>query len=202
MRDELNNYGINNPDGTAEVKSDARKYDNDNPKSIKEDALSGQKESSYVSETYDDPKGATSEEKGEENLDIDLSSTSTSASTASSSAATASASVGGGLGALAGVVATSVMAAVIVAAVFISTLTIKLSLVMADMTSLVFEVEMTGAQEEDFEDPIFAVLTGEDGVYQEREISPDLTTISFDGLEAGKEYLVPTLCTRPLSSRT
>ena len=190
MRDELNNYGINNPDGTAEVKSDARKYDNDNPKSIKEDALSGQKESSYVSETYDDPKGATSEEKGEENLDIDLSSTSTSASTASSSAATASASVGGGLGALAGVVATSVMAAVIVAAVFISTLTIKLSLVMADMTSLVFEVEMTGAQEEDFENPIFAVLTGEDGVYQEREISPDLTTISFDGLEAGKEYLV------------
>lgn len=188
MRDELNNYGINNPDGSSEVKSDARKerYDNDDPKSIKEDALSGQKENSYVSETYDDPKGTSSEEKVEENPNIDLSST----STASSSAASASASVGGGLGALAGVVATSVMAAVIVAAVFISTLTIKLSLVMADIGSLVFEVEMTGAQEEDFKDPIVAVLTGENGFYQEQEISPDRTTLSFDGLEAGKEYLV------------
>ena len=192
MRDELNNYGINNPDGSSEVKFDARKevYANDKPNSIKEDALSGQKESSFVSETYDDPKGATSEEKGEERLEMDLSSTS--ASTASSSAATASASasVGGGLGALAGVVATSVMAAVIVAAVFISTLTIKLSLVMADISSLVFEVEMTGAQEEDFKDPIVAVLTGENGFYQEQEISPDRTTLFFDGLEAGKEYLV------------
>ena len=191
MRDELNNYGINNPDGSSEVKFDARKevYDNDKPKSIKENSLSEQKESSYVSETYDDPKGGTSEERAEERLDMDMSSTSTSASTASSSAATASASVGGGLGALAGVVATSVMAAVIVAAVFISTLTIKLSLVMADVNSLIFEVEMTGAQEEDFLNPIFAILTGE-GVYQEQEISPDRTTISFDGLEAGKEYLV------------
>ena len=82
------------------------------------------------------------------------------------------------------------MAAVIVAAVFISTLTIKLSLVMADIGSLVFEVEMTGAQEEDFKDPIVAVLTGENGFYQEQEISPDRTNLSFDGLEAGKEYLI------------
>ncbi len=186
MRDELNNYGINNPDGFEEERLDARreKYDNDEPHTVKESQMSDQKEASHVSETFDDPITAAAETEVKESANMDLS------SEASSSMASASASVGGSLGALAGVVAASVVAAVVVAAVFISMLSIKLSLVMAEMTSLVFEVSVTGAQEEDWENPIYAVLTGEDDVYQEQIIDPNRLTITFNGLQPGKEYRV------------
>ena len=50
MREEINNYGIYNPDGLNIKAQDARnqKYDNDNPKYIKEDSLKGQKESRHI----------------------------------------------------------------------------------------------------------------------------------------------------------
>ncbi len=61
---------------------------------------------------------------------------------------------------------------------------------MASMTSLTFKVEMSGAQEEDFVKPIFAVLTGDDGVYLEQEIKQDSLLLTFDNLESGKEYFL------------
>lgn len=61
---------------------------------------------------------------------------------------------------------------------------------MADMHSLVFEVEMRGAQEKDFEDPIYAILTGPEETYREKQIYPDSLYLTFDDLEPDKEYLV------------
>lgn len=197
MKDELNNYGINNPDGSETQSYDIRreKYENDNPRSIKENAMEDQKETTRFAETFNDPKSASVEEEKEDdlnNLDTSSSSSTSSASSASSSASAsaASASVGGGVGAIAGVVAATVATAVIVAAVFISTLTINLSLVMAEMHKLVFEVQLSGAQEQDFEEPIYAILTGDNDVYREQVIDPEQLTIAFDDLEPGTKYLV------------
>ena len=191
MRDDINDYGIKNPDGSAEACHDARaqKFDNDDPKYIKENSLSDQKEIGRVPESFEDPKeGIPAEE--EENASADLTSETSSASSSASSAASASGSIGGSLGALTGLVAASVAAAVVVVAVFVSTLAINLSLVMANMNSLVLEVNMTGAQEEDFVDPIYAILTGEGDVYQEQTIDPDRLILTFDDLQPGTRYHV------------
>ncbi len=187
MREEINNYGIYNPDGLNIKAQDARnqKYDNDNPKYIKEDSLKGQKESTRVEENFKIEK--TQEEENKKAVSADISSE---ASSSSSAVASASASVGGSVGALAGVVAASVAAAVVVVAVFLSNLAISLSLVLADMNRLVLEVEMTGAQEEDFANPIYAVLTGDDDVYQEQVVDPERLTIIFDNLQPGTRYKV------------
>lgn len=185
MKDELNNYKINNPDGTSSENLDVRKqrFDNDNPRQVKEDSLSGQSEVFSPTETFDDTIGASSAEKAEDSVNMEL-------SEATSAMASASASVGGSLGALAGIVAASIATVIIVVAVFVSTLSINLSLVMADMHSLVFEVEMRGAQEKDFEDPIHAILTGPEETYREQQIYPDSLYVTFDDLEPNQEYLV------------
>ena len=194
MREEINNYGIYNPDGLNIKAQDARnqKFDNDNPKFIKEVSLKGQKESTRVDENFKIEK--TQEEENKKAVSVDISSEASSSSSAaassSSAVASASASVGGSIGALAGVVAASVAAAVVVVAVFLSNLAISLSLVLADMNRLVLEVEMTGAQEEDFANPIYAVLTGDDDVYQEQVVDPERLTIIFDNLQPGTRYKV------------
>ena len=195
MDKELNNYHIKNPDGADKtVRNNGKQsYLNDNPHFIKEDSLKGQSEwDNSVSEGY-----FGFEKEQVENADIStkndgISSSSVSSSAVSSGASSAavSSAIGGSVGALAGTVAASVMAAVVVVAVFVSTLTINLSLLMASMTSLTFQVEMSGAQEEDFVKPIIAVLTGDDGVYLEQEIKQDSLFLTFDDLEAGKEYLI------------
>ena len=188
MREDVNNYGINNPDGLEEYScQDARsqKYDNDNPKYVKENSLSGQNENTRVSENFRVSR-TNDDDDDKKAVDLELQS----GASSSSAMASASASVGGSLGALAGVVAASVVAAVVVVAVFLSTLSINLSLVMAEMNSLVLEVQMTGAQEEDFETPIYAILTGENDVYQEKTIEPDRLTITFDDLQPGTRYHV------------
>ena len=187
MRDELNDYGIKNPDGVSEVIDSKATFDNEKTDFIKENALSDVKESAFVPETYDDTKGGGRADEEEKSSDVDLSSES---SSASSSMASGSASVGGGLGALTGAVAAGVAAAVTVVAVFLSTLAISLSLVMASMYSLVLEVKITGAEEEDFVTPIYATLTGEDGAYQEQLIGPDTLILTFDDLQPGTRYHV------------
>ena len=194
MREEINNYGIYNPDGLNIKAQDDRnqKYDNDNPKFIKEVSLKEQKESTRVDENFRIEK--TQEEENKKAVSVDISSEASSSSSAaassSSAVASASASVGGSIGALAGVVAASVAAAVVVVAVFLSNLAISLSLILADMNRLVLEVEMTGAQEEDFANPIYAVLTGDDDVYQEKVVDPERLTIIFDNLQPGTRYKV------------
>ena len=52
---------------------------------------------------------------------------------------------------------------------------------MAKPDSLLFEVTMSGAQEEDFEIPIYATLTGEDVSYRQ-QIGPDTRYLTFEGL--------------------
>lgn len=187
MREEINNYGINNPDGLEEITQDARsqKYDNDNPKYIQEDSLKEQKETTRVNENFLVSTGKEEDDQKADSIDM-----TSEASSSSSSMASASASVGGSVGALAGVVAASVVAAVVVVAVFLSTLAINLSLVFADMHSLTLEVNMTGAQEEDFANPIYAILTGEDDAYQEQIVDPDCLTIVFNNLQPGTKYKV------------
>ena len=188
MREEINNYGINNPDGFVAKAQDAysQKYENDNKNYIKEDSLIEQKETTRVNENFQ----ASSEKEEDDDQEATSVEMSSEASSSSSAMASASASVGGSVGALAGVVAASVVAAVVVVAVFLSTLAINLSLILADMHSLTLEVNMTGAQEEDFANPIYAILTGEDDVYQEQIIDPDRLTIVFDNLQPGTRYKV------------
>lgn len=193
MNSELNNYNINNPDGAGKIKLNEGKnyFDNDNLDYIKEDFTSNIKETSKISETSDgrtqnsDRKASSSVSETSGN---DVKSVSSSVSSAST-AASATSALGGSVGALAGTVAASAMAAVIVVAAFVSTLVINLSLAMAGMYSLVFEIDMTGAQEEDFVNPIVAVLEG-NGVYSVQEVYPDTRYITFEDLEPGTEYII------------
>ena len=194
MKDELNTYGILNSDGvTPPCENEGRvSFDNDKRNFIQECAKPEQDELARVTESFDDPKASSEDYSPLESSGTDISTASSSASSsaassAASTASAASASIGGGLGALAGVVGTSVVAAVVVVAAFVSSLVINLSLVMADMYSLTFAVTITGADERDFEEPIYAVLTGED-VYREQQVYMDTALLTFDDLESGKEY--------------
>ncbi len=203
MKSELNDYKITNGDGVIKCKNDGKiRFNNDNPHYIKENPLSDQKEIFDSTETFDDKTKVSATQKYEpDNTQFSTGTSSTTASTAvstmpsttasamASTVASATASVGGSIGALAGIVATSVMTVVMVVAIFLSTLTINLSLVMADMHSLIFEIEMRGAQEEDFQNPIYAILEG-NGYLQTQEISMDSVYIIFEDLEAGEEYLI------------
>jgi len=187
MKEIINDYGINNPDGFDSKIQEARvqKYDNDSPKYIKENSLREQVETTRVNENFQ--VNMEAEDNDKKSASIEMTSE---ASSSSSAMASASASVGGSVGALAGVVAASVVAAVVVVAVFLSNLAISLSLIMADMHRIVLEVEMTGAQEEDFINPIYAILTGDDDVYQEQVVDPERSTIIFDDLQPGTRYKV------------
>ncbi|MBQ7152397.1 MAG: leucine-rich repeat protein [Clostridia bacterium] len=119
-------------------------------------------------------------------------STATSATAAASVTSTASlvTTIGSSIGAIAGTIAVTAVSVVIIVAVFVSSLTINLSLVMADTDSFIFQIQMTGAQEEDFETPIYAILTGEDGMYQEQQLSMDSLFLTFSGLEPDTVYTV------------
>ncbi|MBO4429417.1 MAG: hypothetical protein J5832_05635, partial [Clostridia bacterium] len=74
--------------------------------------------------------------------------------------------------------------------VFVSTLTINLSLVMADVSRLIVQVHMEGAQAEDFETPIVAILDGKDGKHIEQNVLQDTHYLVFDGLTSGEEYSI------------
>ena len=203
MKDELNHYNINNPDGAGKtVRNEGKQsYANDSPRFIKEDSSKGQSEwENSVSENFASKnKGANNARASAENGDVSSSASSASSSAsssvssaASSASATSSvaASVGSSVGAVAGSVVASVAATVVVVAAFVSTLVINLSLVMATMFSLVFQVEFIGAQEEDFATPIFAIIEDDSGVLQQLEILPGSVYITFEGLEPNKEYIV------------
>ena len=188
MKNEFDQIKITNAGKCSEYSEHIRAYDNDNPRYIKENPLSSQKETYQVKEFSDEvtPQVVKESSKKEE-ASVDLQDVSQGASSVMSSMAS---SIGSGISALAGVVATSVVAAVVVVVAFVSTLAINLSLVMSDTNSLVFEVEMRGAQEEDFEDPIYAILTGDDGTYIEQELSLDNVYLKYDNLTPGKEYII------------
>ena len=186
MKDELNNYNIANSGGVSPKIENEGKVSYINDKNcIRESVRYEQGEVARVAETVDEGEEFSPEVQTES---LSEAQTADAASASSSASSVASASAGGGVGALAGVVASSVAAAVVVVAVFLSTLAISLSLVIADMHSLVFGVTMTGAQEEDFKTPIYAVLTSDDGTHLEQEVKQDTVLLTFDDLESGREY--------------
>ncbi|MDY6368156.1 MAG: hypothetical protein SPL13_06555 [Clostridia bacterium] len=190
MKDELNSYGILNSDGVSQpsVNDGKLSFDNDRIDYVSESVKPTKDEIISVPETYDDRKDNHNEENDEGGSTLDLSSMSQTA-TSTSTASAVSSSVGGGFGAIAGVVAASVAAVAVVVAVILSTLAINLSLVMSDMNMLVFEVNMTGASESDFVQPIYAVLTGEN-TYREQEVRADTVLLTFNDLEPGQEYFL------------
>lgn len=189
---EFDQIKINNSGKCSDYSEHIRAYDNDSPRFIKENTLSKQTETYRVKELSDEVEQA---QKGqslrvEDSEDQDNSILQEGAQSASSAMSSIASTIGSGIGALAGAVATAVVAAVVVVVAFVSTLTINLSLFMADTDSLVFEVEMRGAQEEDFQDPIYAVLTSDDGTYIEKQITLDDVYLTYNDLQPGKEYFI------------
>ena len=192
MKEERNDYNINNSDGVSAVSEEGRlSFANDDPSFVSESYHPDEAESFRASEYYTAqnavPKADESEQAEEQIPASAISSVSSTTTTAVSSAASAATS---SVGAFAGIVASSVATVAIVVAVFVSTLVINLSLVMADMYSLVFEVEMQGAQPEDFEDPIWAILTSADGKHFEQPVTADTVYLTFHDLEPNTEYSI------------
>ncbi len=204
MKSEFNNYHINNPDGASERHFyDGRlSFGNDNPHYVQEN-VPPQEEILYVNESSNDlegtiasdqavpTSGTTDNSSGSKSDLSSLTSSPSVATTASSvSAAATTSAIGSGIGAVAGVVASAVTTAVIVVAVFISTLSVNLSLVMADMDCLVFRLEMQGAQEQDFENGIYALLDGNDGSHYEQTLNADSIYVTFTDLKPNQSYVV------------
>lgn len=184
MNSELNNYKINNPDGTSKEKYTERKmsYSNDKSRYIKEDPVADQEETSKAAETFDDSTRLS--------YDTPVNGNNITNASSSESSVSAMSSTKGGVSALVGAVAATAMTAAIVVAAFVSTLVVNLSLVMATMSSLVLKVDFTGAREEDFINPMFAVLESVEEFYFEQEISPDSTYLIFNNLEPDREYVI------------
>lgn len=192
MKNEFDQIKITNNGKCSDYSEHIRSYDNDNPRFVKENSLSKQKETFRAKELSDEVVHVNKEQslKNEDKISQNTSAMQSGVQSASSAMSSIASSIGSGIGALAGVVATTVVAAVVVVVAFVSTLTINLSLFMADTNSLVFEVEMSGAQEEDFEDPIYAVLTSDDGTHIEQQITLDDVYLTYNDLKPGREYTI------------
>ena len=219
MENEFNNYHINNPDGVLRknLNDGKLRFSNDTPRFIKEAATSAQKEFSRPNESFSrndrSPAGnqtgsGTNGTSNNADAIKDLSSSLTPATGTLSTAATATATattgataattvgstiasaIGSGIGAIAGVAASAVVTAFIVVAVFVSTLSVNLSLVMADVDCLVFRLEMQNAQAQDFENGVYAVLESNDGSHFEQQITADSIFVTFTGLKANQEYMI------------
>ena len=183
MKSEINDYNIKNSENKSEQYGELTgKFYNDNAKYVKETPMSEQKETSTASETFDLPKK-------EENAN-DLAKETIVGGPEKDKNSTVIKSTLGGFGAIAGAVTTAVVTAVIVVAVFVSTLSINVSLVLASYDRLIFKLEMTGAQKQDFEQPIYAVLSNKDGPIMEQEVFLDTTYIYFYDLQGETEYSI------------
>ena len=195
MKSELNDYKITNSDGIIKYDNEGKKrFDNDNPHYIKENSLSSQDENFREIESFglekDENNDKVKNQKTSNNVSKTTSQTSTaSTSTATSTVASSTSAISGSIGSLVGGVVSSIATVVIVVAAFVSIMTINISLVMASANSLVFQIEITNAQKEDFENPVYAILKG-DGYLQTQEISMDSVYLTFEDLEAGKEYVI------------
>ena len=185
MKSELNDYKITNGGGVIKSNNDGKiRFDNDNPHYIKENSLLTQNETFTETETFD-LKNKVNNSKQEQSNNVSNSTTSTASSTVASSTSAISSS----LGTLVGGVVSSVATAVMVVVAFVSIMTINISLVLAGTSSLVFKLEFQNAQEQDFETSIYATLEG-NGYSQTQEIFADSVYLTFEDLEAGKEYTI------------
>jgi len=223
VKNDLNNYGIRNPDGLIRDRfgENRARFENDGARFVRETPLEKQNEvvkqtedfhpeSTRVEHASSAPNTASLSElqsAAEPSLAASSTATASTATSAASASATAAATgtasgaaaagaatvaatATSGAVAVAGTVAATVATAVIVVAVFVSTLAINLSLLLAGMTSLIFRVEMTGAQDEDFETPIYAIITDGEEFYDEQEVFRDTLLLTFSNLEPGTEYTV------------
>ena len=192
MKSELNDYKITNSDGIIKCDNEGKiHFDNDDSHYIKENSLSNQDENFSANESLNIEKEyKVVNQKTSNGVSETTSQTSTvSTSTATTTAASTTSAISGSIGSLVGGVVSTIATAVIVVAAFVSIMTINISLVMAGANSLVFQIEITNAQKEDFEKPIYAILKG-DGYLQTQEISMDSVYLTFEDLEAGKEYVI------------
>lgn len=214
MKDEINNYNITNPDGVPQDNLDSEKkisFYNDKANSVAEDFSAevnewdysvaedfGTAEKTRSDRSYGNGGTGSQDEYNTDSTGGDVANTSSASSAssassvstaASSTAASAASAVGGSIGAVAGAVATSVVAAIIVVVAFVSTMTINATLAIAEMTRLVFQVQIERAQEEDFAKPIYATLEG-NGYYLEQEIYSDTVYLAYEDLEPAKEYVL------------
>ena len=189
MKSELNDYKITNGDGIIKCNNEGKiRFDNDNPHYIKENSLSNLDETFNENESFGLEKKDNAKKQNTSN-DITKTTSSTSATTSAATSSTASSAISSGLGSLIGGVTASIATAIMVVVAFVSIMTINISLVMASVNSLVFQVEINNAQKEDFEKPVYAILKG-DGYSQTQELSMDSVYITFDDLESGKEYVI------------
>ena len=181
MKNELNDYKINNPDGAnREIFNECKtSYSNDDPRFVKENAAEDQVETIITAEN---PDGKTQNYADRNSVP--------SSETAGKTVTGKTSVLRGDYLALAGSLAASVMTAAIVVAVVVSTLTVNLTLLMATMSSLVFKVDISGAQEGDFNRSIICLLDDGTGDSRIQEIGLDMQYITFDDLEPGKEYVV------------
>ena len=197
MKSEINDYKITNLDGiSGHHPSYQIRIDNEKPSYIKENSLSSQNENFTEKETFNLEKKTQANNSAKSNnqssnvSSAGSSSGSSAVSSASSSVAQAASTTSSlsGLSAVVGGVASSVAAAVMVVVAFVSIMVINISLVMASTNSLIFKLDIQNAQEEDFANPVIAVLEGKDGYYFEQEVFADTVYLTFDELESGSEY--------------
>ena len=193
--DIFNGYKINNPDGVLNENFDEwqKPFTGGRSNYVNESSSTSQGEASASDEIYDpDKKRSDNKSAGDANASQSGSSKDvrSSATARSLNALPAVTTAGGGLSVFAGVIASSFVTAALVVAVFVSVLTIRLSLVMADFDRLVVQVTMEGAQDEDFLTPIVAVLEGKNGEHREVDIFRDTYLLTFDGLSPDEEYTI------------
>ena len=61
---------------------------------------------------------------------------------------------------------------------------------MADINSIVVQIVMTGAQEQDFETNIVAILDGKDGTHIVQDVTAETQFLTFSGLAPNTEYTI------------
>ena len=189
--DIFNGFQINNPDGVLNENFDdwQKPFSSENG-GASDESSSKQRETTVSEEIVGSDRAAnTGRGAGQNGANARNSSGAVSARPATQPLSTTSV-IGGGIGALTGAIASTALAAALVITMFISALTINLSLIMADVDKLIVQVAMSGAQEEDFETPIVAVLDGKNGKHIEQQVYADTLFLTFDGLSPDEEYSV------------
>ena len=187
MNSELNDYKITNTDGIIKSNDTGIKFSNDSPHYIEENSLSNQNEHFSENEQFDLDK---KDESKDTSTSKDTGSLSNPTSVTTSAISSSSTAISSGLGSIIGGVASSVATAVIVVAAFVSALVINIALVMAGTSSLVFQLEMIGAQKEDFENKTYYAILEGNGYKQSQEIFMDTVYVTFEDLEPGTEYTI------------
>ena len=183
-QDEFDNYGIKNPDGKSEKPFNVGKisYSNDRSGYIKENFTRDVKETSSVQEEFFAQSKRPAPKAGGRKAAPSAASPASPASpvTPASPVAPAlnvtsvTATVGSGIGAAVGVVATAVVAAVAVVTVILSVLSVNISLVLADVDRLVFQMQVEVEKSEgegEAQMPAFtATLEGSGGFFKEKSV--------------------------------